>query len=253
VTGLASGRAGGGTGLRSALGFLTVVPGAGAPRPLTLAWFPLVGAGVGAAVGGVWALGGAAHWPRLVTGALAAGADLVLTGLLHIDGLADSGDGLIAPMSRERRLEVMARPDIGAFGMAVVGWVLIVRVAALASPRLSVLVLAGLWALSRTLMAGAILVLPYARGEGGLAAAFRPARRRRSLPIAVILGGAGLAAVLAVLGAGPIGLVAVAVAAAAGGGVLALARVRLGGFTGDVLGAAGVVAESAGLVAAALR
>jgi adenosylcobinamide-GDP ribazoletransferase len=116
-----------------------------------------------------------------------------------------------------------------------------------------VLLVAGLWALSRTLMAAAILWLPYARVDGGLAAAFRPARLHRSRQVGVPAAGVLLAGALVVIGSGPAGLVAFAAAAVAGVAVLALAEVRVGGFTGDVLGAAGVVAESAGLVVAALR
>jgi adenosylcobinamide-GDP ribazoletransferase len=62
-----------------------------------------------------------------------------------------------------------------------------------------------------------------------------------------------LAAGLVLVAEGPAGVAVVVVAMAAAAGVVALAVRRLGGFTGDVLGAAGIVAETAGLVVAAAR
>jgi adenosylcobinamide-GDP ribazoletransferase len=173
--------------------------------------------------------------------------DLALTGLLHVDGLADAADGLLPPLPRERRLAIMRQPDIGAFGVATVVVVLGLRCAALAAvvpPR--PLLLAGLWALSRTGMAATVAFVPYARREGGLASRFRS---RRPAALAVVVGVA--IAVAALAGAwGWRGVVVGVVALVGGAGVVGLAVRRLGGFTGDVLGAAGLVAEVAGLVAA---
>src|SRR5262249_5245199 len=104
-----------------------------------------------------------------VAAAITVAADLALTGLLHIDGLADSADGLLPHLTRERRLAVMAEPSIGAYGVAVAGAVLLLRFAALASMQPSILLVAGAWCGSRTVMAVAARALPYARTEGGLA------------------------------------------------------------------------------------
>lgn len=240
--------------VRRAFGFLTIVGTAEAPGPGTLRWFPVVGAAVGAVVGTVW-WGAGRLWSPLVAATLAVGADLALTGLLHVDGLADSADGLLPPRSRARRLEIMAQPDIGAFGVAVVVVVLLVRTAALDGTGPSILLVAGLWCASRTLMAGAVVVLPYARGEGGLAGAFRHSSPGGSIAGDAMLGAAVPAAVvLAALGKGVAGGgAAVGVALGMGIAVLAFAHRRIGGFTGDVLGAAGMVAESAGLLAAGAR
>ena len=62
-------------------------------------------------------------------------ADLGLTGLLHFDGLIDSADGLLPPLTQARRLEVMADPHAGAFGVAAAAAVLLVRWASLATLR----------------------------------------------------------------------------------------------------------------------
>lgn len=237
--------------MRAAVAFLTVVGGSVRPDRRTLAWFPLVGALLGLILGAVW-WGAGEVWPPLVAAAVVVAADLALTGLLHVDGLADSADGLLPPLaSTERRLAVMADPTTGAFGVAVLGVALVLRTVALAAVVPHALALAGLWAGSRTLMAAAALALPYAR-PGGLAADFLgPGSSRWAPPVAA--GGAVLAVALAGLATGWSGVVAVAVLVAGGGAVLALARRRLGGFTGDVLGAAAVVGETAGLLALAAR
>jgi len=234
--------------VRRAIAFLTPLPvGGGPPTRTTLDWFPVVGAAIGLALGGAWWAADRA-FPPAVAAALVIVVDLALTGMLHVDGLADTVDGLVPHLpSRERRLEVMAQPDVGAFGVAAVGAVLLLRFAALASQPVSVLLLAGLWCGSRTVMAVVARAFPYARGEG-LASAFSGGDW---LPVGLY----GLIAAVS-LGAFADGRrteVAVAAGIAAGLVVAVLARRRLGGFTGDVLGAAGVVAETVGLVVAAAR
>lgn len=242
---------------RGALGFLTVLgrsgtPGdarSGAPDGRALWWFAPVGAGLGAACGIVWSRatlrGGA-----VLGAALATATDALLSGGLHLDGLADSADGLLAPMARARRLEVMADPAVGAFGATAVGLCLLCRCAALASQRPSPSLVAGVWALSRGCMAVGACTLAYARPGGGLASAFL-SRAPAPLPLLATAGAVAGALVLAPPGRRR-GIGALGAESIAALGVLALARRRLGGFTGDVLGAAGVLGETAGLVAAAL-
>lgn len=204
--------------------------------------FPLVGCLVGLGVGGVW-LGASEWWGAWVAASLAVAVDLALTGLLHVDGLADSADGLLAPMSRERRLVVMRLPDVGAFGVATVALVLLMRMAALAEQKPSFGLVVALWCASRTAMALAPTLLPYARRDG-LATSFLGAGWWPAY-------GFALAAEIAWASAGMRGLVSVA-AAVAGSAVVALLGLRrLGGFTGDVLGALGIVGETVGLVVAA--
>src|SRR3954451_21883132 len=115
--------------MRRALAFLTPLPvgRAGAPDRRSLAWVPVVGALIGLALGGIW--WGAEHiWPPAVAAALVVLADLALTGMLHMDGLVDSADGLLphAPTEgheeeggRQWRLDVMQQADIGAFGVVI--------------------------------------------------------------------------------------------------------------------------------------
>ena len=237
---------------RAALAFLTPIGGAAEPTPGAVAWFPVVGALLGGLLGYVWWL--TEHlWPVAVAAALVVVADLALTGLLHFDGLVDSADGLLPHLTRSRRLEVMAEPTVGAFGIGVAGLMLLARFAALASTHPSVVLLVGIWCGSRTVMAVAATVLPYARQEaGGLASAFRVMDDRRPGGIGGVLGLAGTLACLLVWR--PVGGTVVLVGGVVGAaGVLWLAVRRLGGFTGDVLGASGVVFETVALVVASAR
>jgi adenosylcobinamide-GDP ribazoletransferase len=233
--------------VRRALAFLTSVGGAADPDPRALSWFPLVGALLGGALGAVW-WGAQEMWPPLVAAVVVVAADLALTGLLHVDGLADSADGLLPHAPRERRLAIMAEPTVGAYGVAVVGVVLLLRVAALASLDANVWLLAGAWSGARTVMAVGARALPYARPGGGLASAFLGGDWRTTG-----LAGLILAVSLGAIAGGRQPELAVALGLAAGAGVLLLARRRLGGFTGDVLGAAGVVTETVALLVASVR
>lgn len=246
--------------MRAALGFLTCLGGPAAPTPKALPWFPVVGAALGAALGGLW-WAAEGIWPALLAAAVVVVADQAVTGMLHLDGLADSGDGLLAHgLDVPRRLAVMAEPTTGAFALGTVTLVLAVRVAALAALVPSPALLAVLWATSRTAMALAVLTQPYARSEG-LATTFRDPAAGAAGPVVavsaawavVLAAGVGVAWwVEAGIDGGHLagGVVGATMAAAA---TVALARRRIGGYTGDVLGAAGMVAETTGLVVAAAR
>jgi adenosylcobinamide-GDP ribazoletransferase len=236
--------------VRAAVAFLTPFGGAVTPGRTTLRWFPPVGAGLGAVVGVVW-WGAAKAWPAsVVPAALAVTADLMVTGMLHLDGLADTADGLLPHLSRARRLEVMAQPDVGAFGLGATAAVLLTRFAALSTLRPDVALLAGVWCASRALMLLATVALPYARTTG-LASAFLGDDRRITAAIGVL--GVGAGAVLAAVGRGGAGVAGIAALLLAGVAVGALARARIGGYTGDVLGAGALLGETAALVVASAR
>ena len=168
--------------MRAALAFLTPFPGARQPTPRALRWFPLVGALLGLALGGLW-WATAKIWPLPVAAFIVVLADLALTGMLHLDGLADTADGLLPHLSRPRRLEVMREPTVGSFGVGAVVVILLGRFAVFATLRPAPLLVAALWCVSRTAMAAVVDRVPYARREHGLPGAFMGA------PLPVLGGG----------------------------------------------------------------
>jgi adenosylcobinamide-GDP ribazoletransferase len=235
--------------LRAAASFLTALGRSGAePSAATMTYFPLVGAALGALVGLNWRV--ASRWfPPLLSAAIAAGADSALTGAMHLDGLADTADGLLAHVPSRGRLEIMSEPQIGSFAALAVSLATVTRVAALSALEPSPALLSAIYCSSRSVMVVASRSLPYARGEG----AVTPFLSGKQLDQAFLaaLAGAGGALALATAVAGRRGAAAVVAGWGAGALVLESARRRLGGFTGDVLGAAGVACETVGLVFAA--
>ena len=239
--------------MRRALSFLTVLGRAAEPNERTLSWFPLVGIAVGAAVGTSWWVAGRV-WPAALAAVVAVAVDAAVTGCLHLDGLADAADGLLPAVSRARRLEIMADPRIGAFGAVVLVLVLTLRVTALAAAVVRPLVIVGLWCGSRTMMGVVARTVPYAQVDGGTASAFTsPEGHSAASRYGVAAYGMGAAFALAAVGAGVRGLVVVGAEMVAMLGVVWFARRRIGGYTGDVLGAMGVIGETVGLLALAAR
>lgn len=240
---------------RRALAFLTPLGGAAPPSPAALAWFPVVGAALGAVLGVAW-WGLSKVWPAAVVAIVVVALDLALTGMLHLDGLVDSADGLLPHSSRARRLAIMREPTVGAYGVGIAAVALVARWAALFSMRPSVLLLVSLWAASRTMMAVVATAGPYARegdADGGIASAFLGSPRAGAVAAAIGAPVALAAAVWAIAGVAYAGTAALGAGLVGAVCVVWLARRRLGGFTGDVLGAAGVTLETVGLLVAAAR
>lgn len=237
--------------LRTALGFFTPLPvGTTTPDTGTPAWFPAIGVLLGGVLALVW-WGAEAAFPALVAGALVVAADLLLTGALHLDGLADTADGVLAHkgVDRARRLAIMKAPDVGAFGVAAVVVVLALRWSVFASIDVDAALVVALWAASRGVMALALLAVPYV--GGGLGAAFVGDTRRFPMVLATAV---AVPVAAACLSAQPIvTTIAVGCAWLAAFGIVTVVRRRLGGITGDVLGAAGMVVETVGLVVASAR
>jgi adenosylcobinamide-GDP ribazoletransferase len=232
--------------LRSAVAFLTVIPAAdrsGSPGArLGRAYFPAVGAAVGLLGGAAFILMSAMAGPLL--GGVAAVAVLaILTGGLHLDGLADAADGLFGAGTLERRLEVMRDPRIGSFGAVALVIVLAGDVAALASMSparaLIALVIAG--ALSRLAVLAVIVLAPYRR-QDGLGVAAQGSHGGFDLAL-----GTALTTILCLLDPRRAAVAAVVVALVAVS-MLTLARRRIGGATGDVYGAVAELSQLAALI-----
>ncbi len=214
-----------------ALGFLTSIP-VRTPAPLAgdlgraAIWFPLVGVIIGVVLV-VAQLILTRFFAPLLAGALIVVVWIALTGGLHLDGLADCGDGLLSATSRERRLEIMRDPRLGTFGRMVLIMHLLIKTLAVASLTAPIALLFAP-ALARWLMLF-VAQQPAAR-PGGLGAAFSAA-----LPKESWIGAAIVPLVLIVPGA-PRSIYAALAAALATFGIVYLARSRLGGVTGDVFG-----------------
>ncbi|MCG8916851.1 adenosylcobinamide-GDP ribazoletransferase [Actinokineospora sp. PR83] len=231
------------TGLRLALSWLTVLPlhiesvDTRAARS-AIAVAPVVGALLGLVAAGVLWL----PFPPLLAGVLAVGVLALVTRGMHLDGLADTADGLGCYGPPERALAVMKGGDVGPFGVVALIVVLGVEAVALPSVPWAGVVLA--LAAGRTAF-GACCVrgVPAARpdGLGALVAGTQP----WWVPAgwAVLLAAAGLVAV------GPRAAVGVVVAAASVALLVRHTRRRFGGVTGDVLGAACELATAVVLTA----
>lgn len=237
--------------LLTAVRYLTVLPisrrahagleelGAAAP------WFPVVGGALGLVLAAVNVLAGRVFGP-LLAALLTVTAWKLLTGGLHLDGLADCLDGL-AGRDPAARLAIMHDSRIGAFGAMGLILFLLLELAAVSelppAARWRALVAAPAAARATPALLARLFRPARATGQG---AAFRAGLGRAAAPAALVL---ALGVAVAALG-GP-GVVALAAAA---GGALAvgafLAR-RFGGVTGDVLGAGIEVAELAFLLAVA--
>src|SRR5581483_5893903 len=234
----------------AAVAFLTRVPvgrvveldGADVARGAAL--FPLVGAAIGAAVGAT-AFGLARVVPSLAAAGIALAVGALLTGALHLDGLADTADSLGAH-TRERALEIMRDHAIGAYGAAAVALDLLVKAAALAAlagDRSAIGYAAAAGAISRAVPVVLGRALESVRPDGA-GAAFRVSRP-------AVLVAVALALAVALASGVRDGLVLAAVGAAVALAAGAFFRRRFGGGTGDTLGAATELAETAVLVAAA--
>lgn len=236
---------------RSAVAFLTIIPVADpsghAGERLGRAYFPAVGALLGL-VAGLTMVVVSTFTTRLVGAAAALTVLAVVTGGLHLDGLADTADGLFGGADRERRLEIMRDPRIGSFGAVALVLVLLMDVATLASitpPRaLLSLVVAG--TLSRWAMLWLVALLPYARPQG-LGTAAAGGHRVFDL----VLG--SLFAVLACLLDWRSAVIAVLLVAVMTIGVAIFAKNRIGGATGDVYGATVELCQLAVFVAFAVH
>ncbi|WP_181782978.1 adenosylcobinamide-GDP ribazoletransferase [Pseudonocardia pini] len=242
--------------LALALSWLTVLPvRTGEPSRAVaggaLRWAPLVGAGLGAVAGAlVWGLT-RVGLPALVAGLLAVGLLALATRGMHVDGLADTADGLGCYGPPERALAVMKDGGAGPFAVVTLLVVLGVQAASLAEVGA-----AGGW---RTV---AIPALACAVGRVGVCWVARrgvPAARPGGLGALVAGSQPGWVAALwwiglagvSVLVAGPFGPVGVALAAAVAIGLSAHTARRFAGMSGDVLGATAELGTAAVLLTVA--
>ncbi len=226
----------------TALALLTIIP-VRYREPISArayAYFPLVGLLIGALLVAAQFLL-RAIFPPLVAAALLLALWVVLSGALHLDGLADACDALFAATTGERRLEILRDVHLGTFGAVGVMLLLIVKFAALASATSFVPILLapllGRWAMVFA------ATFPLAR-TSGMAVMFRAGLTRRIVFVATIFTALtcacfGANGVFAFIGAFLVALV-----------FARLALNRLGGLTGDIYGMIGESVEVVVLVLA---
>lgn len=258
-----------------AVTFLTVIPlkrSAQYRHPAmgrAMLWFPAVGLLIGCATAGVL-FGAGQVFPGILPPTIAVVFVVGLTGALHLDGLADTFDGLFGGRDRESRLRIMRDTGVGAYGTAAVACALLLKVgavAALADARwlagmavrpygewpaawfgrerwvpVAAVALAPVW--GRWVMTLAAGIGPYARKDGGTGAFFVES-------ITVFHAGMlGLIPfVLTVYLFDWQGAVAGAATGLVAGGLMLWWRRKIGGVTGDTMGALGEVSELAFLLA----
>lgn len=228
--------------LRAALGFFTRLPVGSSPLPPTfrgvMVWMPVVGLIVGALVGLTAGLA-ALRLPAPLCGVIGCLVWVVVTGGLHLDGVADCGDGLIGEAPPARRLEIMKDSRLGTFGGASLFFILALKATALSALAASlapgpsgIAALTGFCCLAATLGRCMVFVAmrrPSAR-PGGMGEALHDGVTRRHELIALAIGLA-----LSALN-GWRGLAALAAALLVAWFLLSAAQKRLGGVTGDVFG-----------------
>jgi adenosylcobinamide-GDP ribazoletransferase len=246
--------------VRAAAGFLTRLPIPGGDpdedRPTDLlarsmAVFPLIGAGIGILGAAVLIVCGWLALPAAVAAVAALGALIWLTGALHEDGLADVADGFGGGGDRDARLAIMRDSRAGNYGVLAL-------IVAFALKATALIVIAGIdfWlgaaalvaaaAWSRAMFAPLMRWLPPARADGVAALAGMPTGADMWRGLAL---GAALALLVTLSGGGIGAVVALAAGGAAAFVVGWLALDRIGGYTGDVLGAAQQACEVLTLVA----
>ena len=253
------------SGMRAALGFLTILPVA--PRDAgglasARGWFPAVGLLLGLILACLdllmqWGYplfnGEYRQFPPALSASILVVALAVLTRALHLDGFMDCCDALLGGFDRERRLAILRDSHVGAFAVVGVVGLLLLKVAAIMAlplgsngEALRFWVLLLFPCLSRWGMLLVLEFFSYARSQG-IGVPFQPSHGRWQL-----LGGLVVAVAATVALAGPGGLALLAIATIVAVGLASWASKLLGGVTGDVYGAVNEAVEAAVLVLAAV-
>ena len=253
--------------LRAALGLFTVIPVpavpeiSGAEAARAVLWLPVAGALIAVPAAGLLLAveaGGHATPRVLLAAALAIGVVAVLTGGLHLDGLADTADGLGSRRPRDEALAIMRRSDVGPFGVVALLLVVVVQITALATVAPG---WPGAAALAVAVVTGRVAVVlatgpgsPAARpdGFGALVAGATTLLARIVAAVALLASVAAAAALAWGPAAALRGVAAVLAGLLAAGLLRRIAIWQLGGLTGDVFGALIEVSTATVLVTLAL-
>lgn len=226
--------------IRTAIALLSRIPvKAEFDRSAKAAWaYPLAGIAVSLIAGLITMIGLWIGLSAPVAAALWIGATIVLTGAMHEDGLADCADGFWGGFEKARRLEIMKDSQIGTYGVLALvlaiglRWLLIAALIAADNWFWSLL---AVETLSRAVMPLIMHALPHARSDG-----LSHAQGRPPLDAAAIAAGIGI--MLALLCLGWVAVKIAVLLAFATAAIAKLADIKIGGQTGDVLGASQQIA-----------
>lgn len=231
--------------IRLVLSFFTRLP-VKAPADGNLAQaaraFPVAGLAVGLVGSLIYVLAMELHLSGLLAALLAVAATVIVGGALHEDGLADFADMLGVRGDRARKLEVMRDSRIGSYGVLALGFATAIKVGAivgLGEPRQVAGALIAAHVTGRAVLPVIMRALPMARAEGLAHSAGKPTGAGMYQAL-----GLGLLLSAFACGPGP-ALVSLVVGVVAAYLVSEIARRQIGGYTGDVLGAAQEIAQLA--------
>ena len=207
----------------------------------SLIWFPIVGLLIGASVALLDTVMCAVFPGIMVPSAITVIALIAVSGGLHLDGVADSADAFMSSRSRERMLEIMKDSCVGAMGSLAIAALLLLKFSALATLphhcRIAVIILLPL--AGRTALVVKTVSLPYARSGGGLASAVHTSCRRWHALVATIF-----LAVVAIALLGVIGIWITLATVVTTGLFSVYCKKKIGGLTGDTLGASCELVET---------
>lgn len=234
----------------AAFRFLTVFPLPSslgrAPDDLAGAtfFFPVVGLTLGMLAGGsallLWHV-----FPPFVAAVMLVFLLMSFSGALHLDGMADTADGFFSARDRAETLEIMRDSRIGVMGVAALFMALLLKVSSLAVMDSGLVFRASLLTplAGRCALLLAMAVLPYARPEGGLGTLFYSRHLRRAAVTGMIVLFIVSTAVLGFTGLAAAGVISVVTLLFSW-----FCHLRIGGATGDTLGASCEIAETVLLV-----
>ncbi len=231
----------------AALGLLSRLPvNSDGKRGAACAWaFPVTGLILGTIAAAVSWLATGIGLSHGLTAGLALASLVVMTGAMHEDGLADSVDGLWGGWDKSGRLEIMKDSHIGAYGVIALVLSLLLRwiaLTALAQAGLLTIALIAVATLSRVPMVVLMVLMPHARKDGLSVSVGRAEMNTAMMALAI-------AAPIAAAFLGWSAIDVIGAVALAGTAVALIAMRKIGGQTGDILGATQQIAEIAALMA----
>ncbi|MDY0190941.1 MAG: adenosylcobinamide-GDP ribazoletransferase [Desulfuromonas sp.] len=224
----------------AAMTFLTIIRlpqrwcGEQSAMERSLIWFPLVGLLIGASVALLDSIMCTIFPGTLVPSAITVLALIAVSGGLHLDGVADSADAFMSSRSRERMLEIMKDSRVGAMGSLAIAALLLLKFSALATLpqhcRVAAIILLPL--AGRTALVIKTVSLPYARSGGGLASAVHSSGRHWHALVATLF-----LAVVSLAFFGAMGIWITLATLVTTGLFSWYCKNKIGGLTGDTLGA----------------